>query len=67
MSYTKHTTGKKQISPEEMLLCATGTLKHEGMFLTTKEEALLLANLRGEISDEEFMKRSYELATKGSR
>ncbi|WP_146172192.1 hypothetical protein [Melghirimyces profundicolus] len=43
---------------------ALGTLKHEGMTLRQREKELLEANLRGEISDEEFFRRACEIAKK---
>jgi hypothetical protein len=65
MIHAQQLASQRRISPEEMLRSAIGTLKHEGIYLTDEEKALLMANFKGKISDEEFMKRAYELAMEG--
>lgn len=53
---------KKQENLQEHLDQAKASLAIEGLELTKKEEDLILARQRGEITQREFLKRAAELA-----
>lgn len=54
----------KEIKIEKAMRAAYGNLKHEGMYLTKKENELVKKCLMGEITDKEFIKLAYEEAMK---
>lgn len=51
---------------EEALRRAEGNIKHEGMYLTEGERNLIRLKARGEIDQEEFIKRVLEYHTRNN-
>jgi hypothetical protein len=54
----------KELKIEKAMRAADGNLKHEGMYLTDKENELVKKCLMEEITDKEFIKLAYEEAMK---
>lgn len=54
----------KELKIEKAMRAADGNLKHEGMYLTDKENELVRKSLLGEITYNEFLKLAYEEAMK---
>lgn len=54
----------KELKIEKAMRAAAGNLKHEGMYLTKKEDELVKKCLMREITDKEFIKLAYEEAMK---
>lgn len=51
---------------EELLRKAEGNIKHEGMYLTEGERNLIRLKAKGEIDQEEFIKRVLEYHTRNN-
>lgn len=54
----------KELKIGKAMRAADGNLKHEGMYLTDKENELVRKSLLGEITDKEFIRLAYEEAIK---
>lgn len=48
---------------EAAIRSAEGNIKHENMYLTENERGLIKAKMMGEINNDEFIKKAYEIAT----
>jgi hypothetical protein len=55
----------KRVSPKAKFRGAVGTLKHEGIHLSQREQDLLLAYCEGQITEEEYDRKALELTLKG--
>lgn len=49
---------------EAAIKSAEGNLKHEGMYLTEEERALIRSKAFGEITREQFLKKAIDLSLK---